>query len=259
MCSGDFSSLIRKNKENKPPIESPYDSIFVEQLKEFIPHLEEVKFYGGEPFMIPLYYEIWNLIVAMNSATRISIQTNATMLNSRIKILLERGVFHINISLDAIDKNIYESIRINAKYDLVMENVNWFIDYCKRKNTFIGISACAMQQNWKDIPNILSFCNKNQVQIYLHTVFFPQECALRTLDYKSINSILKFIAPFLNDLPTDTAIERKNKAHYADFVKQLEQWVDIALKSTSKIEINTPEEFFAFIQSKLDSPFSSHV
>ncbi len=47
MCSGDFSSLIRKNREGRSALENPYDSAFVKQLEEFIPHLEEVKFYGG--------------------------------------------------------------------------------------------------------------------------------------------------------------------------------------------------------------------
>jgi sulfatase maturation enzyme AslB (radical SAM superfamily) len=169
-----FLRSLEKNREGKPPVESPYDDAFVEQLKPYIPFLQEVKFYGGEPFMILIYYKIWELAVQLNPSIRLSIQTNATMLNSRIKDLLEAGNFHINISLDAVTREVYEAIRLNAKFDAVMENVNWFIDYCKRKNTFIGISACAMQQNWRDIPNILTFCTKKQVQLYLHTVFFSK-------------------------------------------------------------------------------------
>src|SRR5688572_21052990 len=39
MCTGIFSSSIRKNREHLSPILSPYDTAFVQQLEEFIPHL----------------------------------------------------------------------------------------------------------------------------------------------------------------------------------------------------------------------------
>ena len=55
--------------------ENPYDAAFVKQLEEFIPHLEEVKFYGGEPFLIEIYYEIWEKIMELNPKVRISVQT----------------------------------------------------------------------------------------------------------------------------------------------------------------------------------------
>jgi len=254
MCSGDFSSLIRKNRENKPPVESPYDDAFVEQLKPYIPYLQEVKFYGGEPFMIPIYYKIWDLLVMLNPGIRISIQTNATMLNSRIKDLLEAGNFHINISLDSVTKEVYELIRVNAKFDSVMENVNWFIDYCKRKDTFIGISACAMQQNWKDIPNILSFCSERQVQLYLHTVFFPKECAIRNLPAPALAEITEYISPFLDTITVNTPIDKKNKLHYGDFVKQVKEWAAEAARHTNKIVINNPTDYLNFIKFKFEQP-----
>lgn len=254
MCSGDFSSLIRKNRENKPPLLSPYNEAFADQLVEFIPYLEEVKFYGGEPFMIPIYYKIWDLIVSINPSTRISIQTNATMLNSRIKDLLEKGNFHINISLDSVNKEIYEGIRINAKYDLVIENVKWFIDYCKRKNTFVGISACAMQQNWMDLPNILSFCNENDIQLYLHTVFFPKESAIRSMNREELNTILAFISSYIADLPVGSGIQKRNSVHFKDFVKQVQQWKDAATESIQSKSINTPEDFLNFVRTKLKQP-----
>ncbi len=252
MCSGDFSSLIRKNRENKPPVESLYDEAFVDQLKPYIPHLQEVKFYGGEPFMIPIYYKIWDLLVALNPSIRISIQTNATMLNSRIKDLLEAGNFHINISLDSVTKEVYEHIRVNAKFDVVMENVNWFIDYCKRKDTFIGISACAMQQNWRDIPNILAFCTQRQVQLYLHTVFFPKECAVRNLPANELSKIAQFLNPFLNTIEVKTPVDKKNKLHYGDFVRQVNEWGKEVSLNTNKIVINTPTDYLNFIKSKFE-------
>lgn len=251
MCSGDFSSLIRKNREGKPPIQSPYDDKFVEQLSAFVPYLEEVKFYGGEPFMIDIYYKIWDLIVSINPEARISIQTNATMLNSRIKDLLEKGNFHINISLDSVDKEVYEGIRVNAKFEVVMANVEWLIDYCHRKDTFIGISACAMRQNWRDIPNILSFCNHKKVQLYLHTVFYPNTSALRLLSSGELDEIFNYYTIQFEHLPESSPLEKKNKAHITGYVRQISDWRQAAPAKNVPTRILTPTNFLKFIESQL--------
>jgi radical SAM protein with 4Fe4S-binding SPASM domain len=53
MCKGEYSSLIRQNREKLPPIQTPYDEVFVEQLREFIPYLHETRFSGsGEAFLM---------------------------------------------------------------------------------------------------------------------------------------------------------------------------------------------------------------
>ena len=99
MCNGDYSSLIRKNREKRDELAIPYDEKFLLQLEEYIPFLEEVKFYGGEPFLIELYYGIWEKIIRLNPAVRISVQTNATVLNRRVNEVLSKTNFHINVSL----------------------------------------------------------------------------------------------------------------------------------------------------------------
>ena len=62
MCNGNTSSAIRQNRDKLPPVANPYDDNFAEQLREFIPHLEEAKFFGGEPFLIRSYFQIWELM-----------------------------------------------------------------------------------------------------------------------------------------------------------------------------------------------------
>ena len=61
MCSGYFSSTIRANREQLPPLPMVYDQAFVEQLLPFLPHLTNAKFLGGEPFLVDIYYETGNV------------------------------------------------------------------------------------------------------------------------------------------------------------------------------------------------------
>ncbi|MBP9151197.1 MAG: radical SAM protein [Flavobacteriales bacterium] len=219
MCSGNFSSLIRKNREGRPPLENPYDAEFVRQLEEFIPHLQEVKFYGGEPFLIKIYYDIWEKIIELNPSIRISVQTNGTILNNRVKRIMEKSEFHIGISIDSLQKASYESIRKNATFERTMENLEWFKDYCKQRGTFFGLAACAMPQNWKELPDFVRHCNEFEIPIYFNTVFFPPERSFPSLGAEELLHIIEALS--LEKFPRNTPIEIKNKNHFEDQIKQL--------------------------------------
>lgn len=228
MCSGDFSNLIRQNREKREPMKIPYDQAFLDQLDEFIPYLTEVKFYGGEPFLIELYYQIWEKIMAKKPDIRISVQTNATILNNRVKNILAKTNFHINISLDSLQKETYESIRINAKFERVMENVQWFREYCREKGTFFGISMCAMRNNWRELPDFVTLCNDMNVPVYFHTVFFPEHLAIRTLPAAELTEIIGHLKQF--DFPEGNAVLNKNRRHYQHLILQVESWCADAMK-----------------------------
>ncbi|MBW1989428.1 MAG: radical SAM protein [Deltaproteobacteria bacterium] len=227
-CSGVFSSAIRKFREKKPPIEIPYDEAFLEQMEEFIPHLTEFKFYGGEPFLIEPYYRLWESVARLKPEIRISLQTNATVLNDRAKSIMERTNFHFNISLDSTDKQTFESIRIGARFDKVMENLRYIKDYCKRKETFFGISACVLQENWHDIPKLVDFCNKMDAVIYFHTIAIPTKHALWKLPRSKIEEICRFLDAV--SPPSSTELERKNKFSYEHLVSMVHLWKEKAAR-----------------------------
>lgn len=222
MCSGEFSSLIRAKREGLPPLPQKYDDAFVNQLEEFIPYLEEVKFYGGEPFLIDIYYTIWERIVKINPSVRISVQTNATTLNSRLKELMNKIDFHINVSFDSLRKDVYEKIRKNADFDRVKENIEYFRSYCKERNTYFGISVCAMQQNWEELPYFINYCNEIDVPIYFHTVSYPLEFSIRSMDSVKIREIYDVLKGYY--FHPKSAIQVKNVQHYFDFINQIGSW-----------------------------------
>jgi MoaA/NifB/PqqE/SkfB family radical SAM enzyme len=226
MCSGDFSSLIRAKREKLPPIKDCYDANFVKQLEEFIPYLEEVKFYGGEPFLIDIYYDIWEKIKEINPSVRISVQTNATVLNNRVKEVMANTNFHLNISFDSLVKETYESIRRNADFERVYDNIQYFYNYCKAKNTFFGISVCAMRQNWMELPSFIEFCNKMEVPVYFHTVFFPKHVSLRTMKSDELKVVIDTLSQHTFEIKS--AVHKKNAKHYSDLVNQLISWNELS-------------------------------
>jgi MoaA/NifB/PqqE/SkfB family radical SAM enzyme len=252
MCNGTFSSKIRQNREGLAPIPLSYDSQFVKQLEKFIPHLEEVKFYGGEPFLIEIYYEIWNKIIEIKPSIRISVQTNATILNKRVKDILNKANFHINISIDSLQKESYEDIRVHSDYDRVMQNINWFQNYTQEKKTFFGISACLMIENYQELPNFIEYCNEKHAAIYFHFVDFPEQKALKNLSKEALKEVYSFLET--QKFVGKTSLANKNIAHYKDTLKQIKFLLNSS--SFTKKEIGEIPLFIeAFSKQILQMPY----
>jgi MoaA/NifB/PqqE/SkfB family radical SAM enzyme len=222
ICAGRLSSSIRKNREKLPPIKSAYDSDFVAQLKEFIPHLEEARFYGGEPFLIRIYYEVWDLIIKINPRVKIYVQTNGTILNDRIKQLLEAGRFIINVSLDAMDKEVFEKLRVNAKFDSVMENLMYLYHYTLRKGTFFCVTPTLMRENWQELPELIRFCNRLNIPLFYNTLYRPEHLALYAMNATELEKIGNQLKTY--SFEQKTGIQKQNAYYYSDFINLIMRW-----------------------------------
>ncbi len=249
MCSGDFSSLIRKNREGRPPMHQPYDDAFVKQLEEFIPYLEEAKFFGGEPLLIEVYYKIWEKMIELNPSIRITIQTNGTILNNRVKGIMEKIKFHIGVSIDSLEKENYERIRVNANFERTMKNMEWFKEYCKKQKTFFGISACAIQENWHELPAFVRYCNSMNVTLYFHTVFYPQKSAFHSLKAEELQHMVDELSK--EKFSTALSItQSNNKRHYQDTIKQLELLVrEKQFKKAAVSKLEKVSDFRSFLKA----------
>ena len=167
MCGGMWSSSIRKNREKLPPIRSPYDDSFVEQLEYFLPKIKYCNFLGGEPFLNPIYYKIWDLILKKYPHIKIHITTNGSIFNSRIKNYFEKmSNITITVSLDSLNEETYQMIRKNGNFKNVMNNIEEF----KRYKVFNGIAFCPMIQNVHELSDIILFCVKNNIMLGINDV-----------------------------------------------------------------------------------------
>ena len=226
MCNGMFSSSIRKNREKLPAIISPYDDRFIDQLDEFIPHLTDAKFLGGEPFMIEIYLKIWERIAALNPSIRIHITTNGTFLNTRIRKLLEGLRAGIILSIDSVVPETYRAIRIGGNFDKVMENLEYFREYTRRKRTFLSMAVCPITHNWRELPGMLDFCLQRNIALYLNAVFSPVDLSLREQPTEYLEEMISFLrqhpAPSIKgnpQTPKNLSIQA-----YNDFINQLAGW-----------------------------------
>jgi MoaA/NifB/PqqE/SkfB family radical SAM enzyme len=222
MCNGELSSAIRKNRDKLPPIASKYDRNFVDQLKPFLPHLLETRFSGGEPFLIPLYFQIWDELIKVNPNCLISIQTNGTVLNKKLVSYLEKGRFEIGISLDSTKKKTFEEIRRNAKFETVMSNVRYFSQYCQSKKTTFRLSICVMRNNWENLPDYIDLCNQLDAYACFHRVTVPSNLSLFSLSSGKINEVLEYLSKF--QWNPKNHLERVNANHYNEYLTLVKKW-----------------------------------
>lgn len=243
MCNGYFSSAIRSNRENLPKLDNPYDDGFVEQLTEFIPYLTDAKFLGGEPFLIDIYYKIWEKIIEINPNIRVHITTNATILNARAKALLNKLNCSIVVSIDSLNKDNYESIRKNASYEKVIENINYLDAYRKEKGTYLTFAVCPMNNNWQYLPEMIEYANERAINVYFNNLWTPEELCIYNNNNKE--EIIAFWKA--SKFKTDTHHAKQNIANFNNLVEALVNFVqsmpDIETIPAQQNQLNIPEGF----------------
>ncbi len=225
MCNGILSSAIRKNRERLPKVTSAYGKAFVEELDQFIPYLREARFNGGEPFLADINFEVWERMLRKNPRLRIVVATNGTVLTPRVKELLERGRFHINLSIDSIKKDTYEAIRKNAVLEQTMEHIKYFHRYCRQKGTSLVLLLNPMRQNWSEIPDFVRFCNTIDVPVWFNTIYRPYEYALWNLERPFLKEIYEELRR--HDFPVISGSgqhSQHNRTIYRTLVEQIETW-----------------------------------
>lgn len=224
MCNGEVSSSIRKNRDKLPPIRSPYDDKFVAQLAAYIPHLKEAKFYGGEPFMIPIYYKIWNLIEQLNPSLDLFVITNGTLWNNNIEHLVNHLNFDIAVSIDGTNKSILEKIRKNVEKEVLLENIKKFSAVCRKKKKYLSLSFTIQQDNWMELPKHIDLCNQMEAFAYISYLENPKHFSILEFPKIKIERIRKFLDDFT--FPTTTPKEKHNVQCYQDFKKYLDAYLN---------------------------------
>ncbi|MFP4663728.1 MAG: radical SAM protein [Bacteroidales bacterium] len=222
MCDETFSSKIAKEK-HLPQEKSVYDERFAQQLEPWIPHLKIAKFLGGEPFLVPLHYNIWEKIITINPKCIINLQTNGTVYMDKIEKLLQRGRFQIGVSIDSLQKERFEQIRKHADFDVVMANLNKFIAAGRKSGHYINISVCPMQQNRYEIPELVQFCNDKGVFVYFNTVY-TKGYDLRELSSQELEKLSNYYESKLSELSKNSFLHRRNRRFFKSLTEQIKSW-----------------------------------
>jgi len=223
MCSEYSSSEIRR--KNEFVFKNLYDENFIFQIHNLLPGIKAARFSGGEPFLNKIYYKLWDLIINLNPDCEIYIQTNGTILNDKIKNLIEKGKFFINVSVDSVNCKNYSKIRVNGDFNKLKSNIEYFSEYSQRNNRKFGITACAMKDNIYEWADIVLFANHFNAEIWFSEVFFPFKNALWCQDSNFLKAAFEFLKTkkVLNSHDSETVAN--NILVYNNLLKRLERLI----------------------------------
>lgn len=159
-------------------------------------------FLGGEPFLVPVYYEIWDKIIKLNPAATVNITTNGSILNDKVKEIFNKiPNLNITVSLDSVNPDTYAFIRRNGKLQKVLNNIEFFINNSRK----VGISVCPMIQNIYEMHDIVQFCINKKLNLYFNEVvgtlktnsknehYNLPEVALSTVTSEEKEKIIKYL------------------------------------------------------------------
>jgi len=223
MCDGNLSSTIRKNRDKLPSLREVYDESFVTELEPFIPYLKMAEFTGGDPFLIPIYYDIWKMIHKINPQCQILITTNASTMSPRIEKMLEQySNLHFNISIDSLNPEHYEKIRVHASYERVLQNIITFINYCHKHKNSCNLLVCPMTINCRDFQELIKFANTNNICVHYHTVVKPENLSLKYQTPEYLDDLISHMEKY--QPREDTIMQRKNAANYYSLLKLIKTW-----------------------------------
>lgn len=223
MCSSMYSSKIASQKgiETQSRIEPEK---IKKEIISLIPGFQEVVFSGGEPFLSGLYKDILREIIKKNPSCLISVNTNGTVLTNEIKDLMEKGRFHLNISIDSVRKDTYEKIRRGASFDTLMTHMEYFKDYARRKGINLSMPVCPLVYNYEELPDLVEFCNKNDIYIEFVHVFNARDVALQTAGPDVLEKALRRFRS--SDIQAESPLQQWNLAVFNDFMREIEIWIE---------------------------------
>jgi MoaA/NifB/PqqE/SkfB family radical SAM enzyme len=220
MCHGLASSAIRARREGLSAQPNPYDDAFVEQLAPYLPYVIETDFIGGEPFLVPVYRKIWELLRRVNPKTKVCILTNGTILDAGLENLLENINCVLHVSIDSFRKDTYERIRRGASYEQVMAHSEYFRGLMAQRGLPLTWRYCPLRLNWHEIPETVSYCTERGIVLFYNQVDSPIGLALTTLPPAELAKVIDTLEAQEPRLPP-SAVGSENLQNYRELMARL--------------------------------------
>jgi MoaA/NifB/PqqE/SkfB family radical SAM enzyme len=142
-----------------------------------------IDFTGGEPLLNKQLPKILETAKKLGFFVQL---TNNGSLYPKFAEEIKKSVSQLSFSFDTTDPDKYKKIRGIDNYDNVIESIN----IAKKLNQKICLICTVTNENIDSLPNIINFCQKNKVVVFIHPIFSYFKAEL--LNKKYIKQIKKY-------------------------------------------------------------------
>lgn len=140
---------------------------------------------GGEPLMHPQFECFIDL--AHSLKIKQILITNGLLLTESIIEKIAKYDINLILSVDGHSKNIYEKLRVNGNYDVLIKNIALLNKYRKKYNSkgFLRIYYIVLKDNYKYLHKMLKLIEKYNIK----EIFFKSDSTDSDLDIVSHGTI----------------------------------------------------------------------
>ena len=156
------------------------DDLFLKIANDIAEHAHQVKrvslYRDGEPLLDKKLPERVRMLKERGVA-QVSISTNVALLTEKVsRALLSAGLDVIIMSIDSLNKDVFESIRVRLKFDEVLENALRFVRLREEmgRHTQVWMRMIRQESNKDEWPAYEAFWRHHlrmSDRIYYHNIF----------------------------------------------------------------------------------------
>lgn len=123
----------------------------------------------GEPMLYSKFGRLLERHRELGSMN-LSMTTNANLItDDRARMLVEGGMFHMFVSVDSSDPEVYAGMRVRgdlAKVEAAMEAVNRWKEKLNSRTPEMTLASTFMERNVRQMPDLLDFAKRHKFRCY---------------------------------------------------------------------------------------------
>jgi len=133
------------------------------EIMGLFPYLQRLVWQGGEAFMHPRFMEMLTESSKFPNIEEQTIATNALMIDEKwVEIFSEIPKFQVVVSMESVNKSVYEDLHRGGKFDLLEKNIGLLAEVKKKYGSKINLSmnALVMRSTYHGLEDMVDFAVK---------------------------------------------------------------------------------------------------
>jgi MoaA/NifB/PqqE/SkfB family radical SAM enzyme len=195
-CRPGLSSKLEE-RAGLPPSPRLFGEAFFAQLAPFLEHARELSFLGGEPFLQEECFRIFEMLIERKLRPAVFVTTNGTVWNQRVERVLAHLPVDIAVSLDGATPKTIRAVRVLARPEIVLRNVERFREYALRRlggrvrpdQHLISLNFAMMRRNWTEMADLFLMAEELACRVWVTPVQEPREQSLFSLPPRALVAV----------------------------------------------------------------------
>jgi MoaA/NifB/PqqE/SkfB family radical SAM enzyme len=135
-----------------------------DKLRSLFPYLELIDWQGGEVFLLDYFKDLFREI-STYANIRQRVYTNGITIDKEWAKIISASHTEVTLSIDAVTKETYESIRQGAKFEDLLDNIENLNSICSKSGSHIKLcmNTVVMRRNLKELDLLPAFCKKYKI------------------------------------------------------------------------------------------------